>query len=187
MARVTKAQIEEQLVALQAAHRELEQKFRELDIAYDHLHEEHDEVRAQNTELRAQNDVLRGELAQANTRIEAGHQLLRQLKAEHATVVAQYEAKPKVVVVRKQPAGPRPIVTRFYRGGQLWEKTRVGNQATERLVEPRTEFCVLAGKYDGSEENCKFVDTRATRAEAEALLASVADYPWSRIEERTTA
>lgn len=135
MARVTKAQIEEQLLALQAAHRALEQKFRELDTAYDHLREEHDEVRAQNEELRTQNDALRGEVAQANTRIEAGHQLLRQLKAEHAQVVAQYEAKPKVVVVRKQPAGPRPVVTRFYRGGQLWEKTRVGNQATERLVE----------------------------------------------------
>lgn len=187
MARVTKAQIEEQLLALQAAHQALEQKFRELDTAYDHLQAEHDEVRAQNDELRAQNDALRGEVAQANTRIEAGHQLLRQLKAEHAQVVAQYEAKPKVVVVRKQPAGPRPVVTRFYRGGQLWEKTRVGNQATERLVEPRTEFVVLAGKYDGDEENCKFCDTRRTRADAEALLATVADYPWSRIEERAVA
>ena len=186
MARVTKAQIEEQLVALQAAHRALEQKYRELDIAYDHLQEEHDEVRAQNDELRTQNDALRSEVAQANTRIETGHQLLRQLKAEHAAVVAQYEAKPRVVV-RKQPTEPRPVVTRFYRGGQLWEKTRVGNTATERLVEPRTEFCVLAGKYDGYEENCKFADTRATRAEAEALLATVADYPWSRIEERVVA
>ena len=138
MARVTKAQIEEQLVALQAAHRALEQKYRELDIAYDHLAAEHDEVREQNTQLRAQNDMLRSEVVQANTRIEAGHQLLRQLKAEHTTVVAQYEAKPKVVVVRKQPAGPRPIVTRFYRGGQLWEKTRVGNTATEHLVETET-------------------------------------------------
>lgn len=187
MARVTKAQIEEQLLALQDAYAALEQKFRELDSTYDHLAAEHAETREQNADLRAQNDALRGEVAQANTRIEAGHQLLRQLKAEHAAVVAQYEAKPKVVVVRKQPAGPRPVVTRFYRGGQLWEKTRVGNQATERLVEPRTEFVVLAGKYDGDEENCKFVDTRTTRTEAEALLATVADYPWSRIEERAVA
>ena len=96
---------------------------------------EHAETREQNADLRAQNDALRGEVAQANTRIEVGHQLLRQLKAEHAQVVAQYEAKPKVVVVRKQPVEPRPVVTRFYRGGQLWEKTRVGNQATERPVE----------------------------------------------------
>ena len=128
MARIT-------IKSLQEAYAALEQKHRELGIAYDHLAAEHDEVRAQNTELREHNDALRDELAQANTRIEAGHQLLRRLKAEHAVVVAQYEAKPKVVVVRKQPAEPRPIVTRFYRGGQLWEKTRVGNQATERLVE----------------------------------------------------
>lgn len=70
----------------------------------------------------------------------------------------------------------------------LWEKTRVGNVATERLVsEPRTEFHVVAGKYDGDEENCKFADVRATREDAEALLATVSDYPWSRIEERTAA
>ena len=180
MARIT-------IKSLQEAYAALEQKFRELDIAYDHLAAEHDEVRAQNAELREHNEELRSEVAQANTRIEAGHRLLRQLKAEHTRLAAQYEAKPKVVVVRKQPAEPRPMVTRFYRGGQLWEKTRVGNQATERLVEPRTEFVVLAGKYDGDEKNCKFVDSRATRAEAEALLATVADYPWSRIEERAIA
>lgn len=131
MARVTKAQIEEQLVALQAAHAALLEEKQQLAEAAS-------EYAAQNDALRRENDMLRSEVAQANTRIEAGHQLLRALKAEHATVVAQYEAKPKVVVVRKQPAGPRPIVTRFYRGGQLWEKTRVGNTATERLVETET-------------------------------------------------
>lgn len=94
MARVTKAQLEEQLAAMQARLGELEQKHRELDIAYDYLHEEHKEV------------------------------------------VAQLEAKPKVVLVRKQAAQPKPIVTRFYRGGQLWEKTRVGNVATERVINP---------------------------------------------------
>ena len=51
----------------------------------------------------------------------------------------------------------------------------------------RTEFHVVAGKYDGDEENCKFADVRETREDAEALLASVADYPWSRIEERAAA
>ena len=81
-----------------------------------------------------------------------------------------------------------PVVTRFYRNGQLWEKTRVANVATERLVsEPRTEFHVVAGKYDGDEENCKFADVRETREAAEALLATVSDYPWSRIEERAVA
>lgn len=128
MARIT-------IKSLQARIDALEQTHRELGVAYDHLAAEHDEVREQNKELREQNDALRSEVAQANARIEAGHQLLRRLKAEHATVVAQYEAKPKVVVVRKQPTEPRPVVTRFYRGGQLWEKTRLGNQATERLVE----------------------------------------------------
>ena len=82
-----------------------------------------------------------------------------------------------------------PVVTRFYRGGKLWEKTRVGNTATERLVEETssTEYHVVAGKYDGDEENCKFADVRETRGDAEALLATVSDYPWSRIEERRAA
>lgn len=136
MARVTKAQLEEQLAAMQARLGELEQKHRELDIAYDYLHEEHKEVVAQNDELHRQNDVLRSEVATANRRIEASHQMLRSLKAEHEVVVAQLEAKPKVVLVRKQAAQPKPIVTRFCRGGQLWEKTRVGNVATERVINP---------------------------------------------------
>lgn len=92
------------------------------------------------------------------------------------------------VVFVKPRTEPKPTVTRFYRGGVLWEKTRVGNTATERLVsEPRTEFHVVAGKYDGDEENCKFADVRATREAAEALLATVSDYPWARIEERAVA
>ena len=91
------------------------------------------------------------------------------------------------VVFVKPRTEPKPVVTRFYRGGQLWDKTRVGNVATERLVEPRTEFHVIAGKYDGDEENCKFADVRATREAAEALLATVSDYQWSRIEERAAA
>ena len=92
----------------------------------------------------------------------------------------------RVVFVKPQRK-VEPVVTRFYRNGQLWEKTRVGNVATERLVEPRTEFHVVAGKYDGDEENCKFADVRETREDAEALLATVSDYPWSRIEERAAA
>ena len=43
-------------------------------------------------------------------------------------------------------------------------------------------FHVVAGKYDGNEENCKFADVRYTLEEAEALLLTVRGYPWSRIE-----
>ena len=53
------------------------------------------------------------------------------------------------------------------------------NQFTHR---PAQTFHVVAGKYDGDEENCKFADVRYTLEEAEALLLTVRDYPWSRIE-----
>ena len=131
-------------------------------------------------------DDLRQQVAERDARILRGHDVVREMKAEVVALREQLEAKPKVVFVKPRTE-PKPAVTRFYRGGQLWEKTRVGNAATERLVEPRTEFHVVAGKYDGDEENCKFADVRATRAAAEALLATVSDYPWSRIEERAAA
>lgn len=134
MARTTKAQLEQQLAALQAAYEALAEEKQQVADACQHLSECIDVHVAQVEQLCRENEVLRSEVAQASRRIESGHQMLRQLKQEHAAVVAQYEAKPKAIFVRTNHT-PRPIVTRFYRGGQLWEKTRVGNVATERLVE----------------------------------------------------
>ena len=131
-------------------------------------------------------DDLRQQVAERDARILRGHDLARAMKTEVAALREQLAVKPKAVFIRPRTE-PKPVVTRFYRGGQLWEKTRLGNVATERLVEPRVEFHVVAGKYDGDEENCKFADVRDTREAAEALLATVSDYPWSRIEERAAA
>ena len=132
-------------------------------------------------------DDLRQQMAERDTRILRGHDVVRSMKVEIVALREQLAVKPKAIFIKPRTE-PKPVVTRFYRGGQLWEKTRVGNVATERLVSaPRTEFHVVAGKYDGDEENCKFADVRATRAAAEALLATVSDYPWSRIEERAAA
>ena len=131
-------------------------------------------------------DDLRQQVAERDARILRGHDVVRSMKTEVAALREQLAVKPKAVFIKPRTE-PKPVVTRFYRGGQLWEKTRVGNVATERLVEPRTEFHVIAGKYDGDEENCKFADVRETREDAEALLATVQDYPWSRIEERVIA
>ena len=132
-------------------------------------------------------DDLRQQVAERDARILCGHDLVRSMKTEVTALREQLAAKPKAVFIKPRTE-PKPVVTRFYRGGQLWEKTRVGNVATERLVSaPRTEFHIVAGKYDGDEENCKFADCRDTREAAEALLATVQDYPWSRIEERAAA
>lgn len=50
------------------------------------------------------------------------------------------------------------------------------------LADFGAQFDVVAGKYDGSEENCKYSDRFATYDEALTALAKVGDYPWSRIE-----
>ena len=137
-----------------------------------------EELKAALAGAAAENEVLRARL---NTGIAA----FKTARGEIARL-NEIIAGRRVVFVKPRTE-PKPVVTRFYRGGVLWEKTRVGDVATERLVEPRTEFHVVAGKYDGDEENCKFADVRATREAAEALLATVAGYPWARIEERAAA
>ena len=137
-----------------------------------------EELKAELAATAAERDTLRA-------RIDTGIAAYKTARAEIARLT-EVVANKRVVFVKPRTE-PKPVVTRFYRGGKLWEKTRVGNVATERLVEPRTEFHVIAGKYDGDEENCKFADVRETREDAEALLATVSDYPWSRIEERAAA
>ena len=137
-----------------------------------------EELKAALAGAAAENEVLRARL---NTGIAA----FKTARGEIARLNEIIAGRRAVFV--KPRTEPKPTVTRFYRGGVLWEKTRLGNMATERLVEPRTEFHVIAGKYDGDEENCKFADVRETREAAEALLATVSDYPWSRIEERAVA
>ncbi len=74
----------------------------------------------------------------------------------------------------------RIVSTYTKRDGSRWNKVRIGfNLFVHR---PAQAFHVVAGKYDGNEENCKFADVRYTLEEAEALLLTVRDYPWSRIE-----
>ena len=137
-----------------------------------------EELKAELIKTVSERDVLRA-------RIDTGIAAYKTARGEIARLTELVATRQAVII--KPRREPVATTTRFYRGGKLWEKTRVGNVATERLVEPRIEFHVVAGKYDGHEENCKFADVRETREDAEALLASVADYPWSRIEERAAA
>lgn len=50
------------------------------------------------------------------------------------------------------------------------------------LAEFGAQFDVVAGKYDGDGENCKYSDRFDTYDEALAALDKVRDYPWHRIE-----
>ena len=85
-------------------------------------------------------------------------------------------AKPQV----QRTSSEDVVATYTKRDGSRWDKVRIGyNTFVHR---PAQAFHVVAGKYDGDEENCKFADVRYTLEEAEALLLTVRDYPWSRIE-----
>lgn len=166
MARITLAMLQQQLTDHQSAYQAAsEQRDRALErLAY----AEH-------------SDEGLKYIAALEASLDKGRKLYAALRAENEALKAQLAQR---VVFIKPRTEPKPVVTRFYRGGKLWEKTRIGNDATERLVE---RFVVEAGKYDGNEENCKYSESFATREEAERALARVSDYPWSRIRELAVA
>ena len=100
---------------------------------------------------------------------------LNLLEQQVAALRAERSTKPQ------RPTTEEQIVSTYTkRDGSRWNKVRIGyNTFAHR---PAQVFHVVAGKYDGDEENCKFSDTRHTLEEAEALLLTVSGYPWSRIE-----
>ena len=106
------------------------------------------------------------------------------LEAKVADLANQLVAAKGAANIKPQPQ-PQPgdevvVATYTKRDGSVWNKVKTGwNTYTHR---PARAFHVVAGKYDGDEENCKFADVRYTLEEAEALLLTVRDYPWSRIE-----
>ena len=50
------------------------------------------------------------------------------------------------------------------------------------LADFGAQYDVVAGKYDGDEENCKYSERFVTYDEALAAFNKVGDYPWRRIE-----
>ena len=85
-----------------------------------------EEARTQLEETACERDTLQA-------RVDAGIAAYKTLRGECERLREQLVAKHVVIV--KPRREPVAVTTRFYRGGQLWEKTRVGNVATERLVE----------------------------------------------------
>lgn len=85
-----------------------------------------EELKAQLVETTRERDTLRA-------RLDTGHAAFKTLRGECERLCEQLASKRVVIVKPRREVAP--VVTRFYRGGQLWEKTRVGNVATERLVE----------------------------------------------------
>lgn len=90
-------------------------------------------------ELKAHLVATATERDEALARIEVAKTEYKKLRAQFEEM-REIVASKQTVFVRPQPRPQEPKVTRFYRGGQLWEKVRVGNQATERLVEDATNL-----------------------------------------------
>lgn len=84
-------------------------------------------------EARTQLEAVTRERDTLRARVDTGIAAYKTLRGEAERLREQLVAKHVVVV--KPRREPSAVTTRFYRGGQLWEKTRVGNVATERLVE----------------------------------------------------
>ena len=131
--------------------------------------------------------MTKAQLVDENIALRHTISLLEQQVADLANqlVAAKGAANTKVGDLIKRKPQPQPgdevvVATYTKRDGTVWNKVRTGwNTYTHR---PARVFHVVAGKYDGDEENCKFADVRYTLEEAEALLLTVSDYPWSRIE-----
>ncbi len=102
------------------------------------------------------------------------------LEAKVADLANQLVAAKGAAKPQPQPGDEVVVATYTKLDGSVWNKVKTGwNTYVHR---PARAFHVVAGKYDGDEENCKFADVRYTLEEAEALLLTVRDYPWSRIE-----
>lgn len=57
-----------------------------------------------------------------------------------------------------------------------------GNILTNAHVDNEPKFYVVAGKYDGNEENCKYASCFSSFVIAMMQWQNVSDYPWARIE-----
>ena len=131
--------------------------------------------------------MTKAQLVDENIALRHNLSLLEAKVADLANqlVAAKGAANTKVGDLIKRKPQPQPgdeivVATYTKRDGSVWNKVKTGwNTYTHR---PARAFHVVAGKYDGDGENCKFADVRYTLEEAEALLLTVRDYPWSRIE-----
>lgn len=100
------------------------------------------QLQAELAEVKAQRDEALARLEKAKGYFRAQREEIVALKEQAAGVQQAAEAA-AFSGARARSAGRaaaanagQPVITRFFRGGQLWVKTRTGNKATERLATP---------------------------------------------------
>ena len=101
------------------------------------------QLQAELVEVKAQRDEALARLEKAKGCFRAQHDEIAALKEQAAGLQQQAAEAAAFNGARARSAGRaaaanagQPVITRFFRGGQLWVKTRTGNKATERLATP---------------------------------------------------
>ena len=101
------------------------------------------QLQAELAEVKAQRDEALARLEKAKGFFRAQREEIVALKEQAAGLQQQAAEAAAFSGVRDRSAGRaaaanagQPVITRFFRGGQLWVKTRAGNKATERLATP---------------------------------------------------
>lgn len=101
------------------------------------------QLQAELVEVKAQRDEALGRLEKAKGYFRAQREEIVALKEQAAGLQQQAAEAAAFSGARTRSAGRaaaanagQPVITRFFRGGQLWVKTRAGNKATERLATP---------------------------------------------------
>ena len=88
------------------------------------------QLQAELAEVKAQRDEALARLEKAKDYFRAQREEIVALKEQAAEAAAFSGGRAAAA-----NAG-QPVITRFFRGGQLWVKTRIDNKATERLATP---------------------------------------------------
>lgn len=101
------------------------------------------QLQAELVEVKAQRDEALARLEKAKDYFRAQREEIVALKEQAAGLQQQAAEAAAFSGVRARSAGRaaaanagQPVITRFFRGGQLWVKTRIGNRGTERLATP---------------------------------------------------
>lgn len=102
------------------------------------------QLQAELAEVKTQRDEALARLEKAKGYFRAQRDEIAALKEQAAGLQQQAAEAAAFSGARTRSAGRaaaaanagQPVITRFFRGGQLWVKTRIDNKATERLATP---------------------------------------------------
>ena len=92
------------------------------------------QLQAELAEVKAQRDEALARLEKAKAYFRAQRDEIVALKARADEAAAFSGAWARSAGRAAAANDGQPVITRFFRGGQLWVKTRAGNKATERLA-----------------------------------------------------